>query len=62
MNDLNDWEDDLLENDNPQIEERQFEEPQEEDSYEYQEEESSDVLDQFLRSKGINPDSIKFET
>lgn len=62
MDDLNNWEDDLLENDDPQIEEHE-EEPQEE-SYEYseQEDDSGDVLDYFLRSKGINPDSVKFET
>lgn len=62
MNDLNDWEDDLLEN--PQIEEPENEEESQEEVYEYadQDEDSSDVLDQFLRSKGINPDAVKFET
>lgn len=62
MNDLNDWEDDLL--DNPQIEEPENEEESQEEVYEYtdQDEDSSDVLDQFLRSKGINPDAVKFET
>lgn len=64
MKDLNDWEDDLLENDNPQIEEPEIEEEPQEESYEYteQSEESDDILDHFLRSKGINPNSIKFET
>lgn len=65
MADWNDWEDDLLENDQPSNEET-YDNPQEEsyeDSYTQEESyEDGDLLSDYLRSKGINPDGVKFET
>lgn len=60
MVDLNDWEDSLLDNNVQEpIQEEIEEDPTE--SYEDNVEED-DLLDTFLKSRGINPDSIKVET
>lgn len=68
-NDFEAYEDSLL--DDPQSEETTYSEPEYEDAndgdgYEQEAPEEShsddDVLTEFLRSKGLNPDSIKIET
>lgn len=65
MSDYNDWEDSLLD-DVPadEIQEDSYEE--QEDSYdgyeESQEQDEDDLLDSYLKSKGINPEGVKFET
>lgn len=69
MEDWNAWEDDLLENDqSSELNDDQYDEayqqPSYEDSYDDQDEETEqiDILDEYLKSKGINPEGIKFET
>lgn len=63
MSDFNDWEDGLLEDDPVQEDSYEEQEEQDNDSYEsYEEDDDEDLLDSYLRSKGINPEGIKFET
>lgn len=66
MDDWNAWEDSLLD-DNQISDEEQYVEPvdeQQEETYEnsYEEQEDGDILDEYLKSKGINPEGIRFET
>lgn len=61
MSDFNDWEDGLLEDDPVQEDSYEEQEEQDNDSYESYEDDE-DLLDSYLRSKGINPEGIKFET
>ena len=59
--DLNDWEDSLLD-DAPSFEDEPIEEPTEDIEDSFDNEEDGDLLDTFLKSKGINPEAVKFET
>ena len=52
--DLNDWEDSLLD-DAPSFEDEPIEEPTEDIEDSFDNEEDGDLLDTFLKSKGINP-------
>ena len=67
MSDFNEWEDSLLEDEPSTVQEDSYEE-QEEQSYDYEPNKSDesyedeDLLNSYLRSKGINPEGIRFET
>lgn len=64
VRDLNAWEDDLLDDNQQPVEHNEEDSYDEsyEDSYDESYEEEDDVLESFLKSKGINPNGIKFET
>lgn len=64
VRDLNAWEDDLLDDNQQPVEHNEEDSYDEsyEDSYDESYEEEDDILESFLKSKGINPDGIKFET
>ena len=68
LNEIDDLDDDLMNEESPQPDDNQdsYEEHpydddyQEDDTVTYEDEEEEDVISAFLRSKGINPNSIKF--
>ena len=68
LNEIDDLDDDLMNGESPQPDDNQdsYEEHpydddyQEDDTVTYEDEEEEDVISAFLRSKGINPNSIKF--
>lgn len=68
LNEIDDLDDDLMEgessqqtDDNPSYEEHPYDDDyQEDDTVEEEPQDEEDVISAFLRSKGINPNSIKF--
>ena len=68
LNEIDDLDDDLMNEESPQPDDNQesYEEHPYDDDYQedntvtYEDDEGEDVISAFLRSKGINPDSIKF--
>ena len=68
LNEIDDLDDDLMNEESPQPDDNQdsYEEHPYDDDYpedntvEEEPQEEEDVISAFLRSKGINPDSIKF--